>query len=123
MLASWLSRPSTLRKKDDFLLIAPLIVPLYWMLWYGGITEVNGFPVLNELSLPCRKPRPCKTSVPGLVRISIRPYPILSNSAEKGFWLMRISRIADFGGSVPPVNPSMRSEEHTSELQSPMYLV
>src|ERR1019366_6646064 len=91
MLASWLSRPSTLRKKDDFLLIAPLMVPLYWMLWYGGISEVNGLPVLNELSLPWRKPRPCKTSVPGLVRISIRPYPILSNSGyvglNRGRWI------------------------------------
>ena len=40
-----------------------------------------------------------KVSVPGLVKISIRPYPNSSYSAEKGFWLIRISRIDAFGGS------------------------
>ena len=47
-------------------------------------------------------------SVPGLVRISMRPKPSRSNSAENGFWLMRISRIDSFGGMRPPVKPSMK---------------
>ena len=36
-------------------------------------------------------------SVPGLVRISTRPKPSLSNSGENGFWFMPDSRIRAFG--------------------------
>ena len=46
-------------------------------------------------------------SVPGLVKISIRPYPSRSYSAENGFRLRRISRMDSLGGKRPPLNPSM----------------
>ena len=38
----------------------------------------------------------------------MRPKPSRSYSAEKGFELMRISRIESRGGSRPPVKPSMK---------------
>ena len=38
----------------------------------------------------------------------MRPKPSLSNSGENGFWLMRISRMDSFGGSCPPLKPSMK---------------
>src|SRR5579863_8086416 len=71
------------------------------MLVMKGLGEFQGE------SLPSAKTCPWYLSVPGLVKTSMRPYPSLSYSDENGFWLMRISRIDDFGGSWPAVNPSM----------------
>src|SRR5437763_13831170 len=50
---------------------------------------------LSSLNAPLRPPR--NSSEPGFVRISIRPLPGLSYSAENGLLLMRISRIDSFG--------------------------
>src|SRR5215469_919518 len=96
-----------LMKKDAFLLIGPLTSPLNSTLSYDGSVGANGFIELKPESFPCRFACPWNLSVPGLVKISIRPYPSLSYSVENGLLLMRISRIADFGGSSPAVNPSM----------------
>jgi len=52
---------------------------------------------------------PWKVSLPGFVKTSMRPNPRRSYSEENGFWLMRTSRIEDFGGSLPFENPSMKS--------------
>src|ERR1039458_2406985 len=46
-------------------------------------------------------------SVPGFVKISMRPKPGRSYSGEKGLELIRISRIEAFDGRLPPVKPSM----------------
>jgi hypothetical protein len=53
-----------------------------------------------------RESVPRRRSVPGFVRISMRPKPRRSYSAEKGFALMRISRIEAFVGSRPLEKPS-----------------
>ena len=45
----------------------------------------KGFRASNAAVVPERKAWPWNWSVPGFVRISIRPYPSLSYSAEKGF--------------------------------------
>ena len=66
----------------------------------AALVELQRDPSLkNEL--------PRSLSVPGRVRISMRP-EACSFSAEKGFWLIRISRIDSLGGIRPPENPSMK---------------
>ena len=49
---------------------------------------------------------PWYDSVPGFVRISMRPKPGRSYSAENGLELRRIWRIAERGGMRPPLKPS-----------------
>src|SRR5215471_9450290 len=87
--------------------IGPPRLPLNSRFLYGG--NAAAYRALLEFKcslLNCVENWPCKKSLPGFVRISIRPKPGLSYSAEKGFELMRISRIDDFGGTVP-VKPSV----------------
>jgi len=67
----------------------------------------NGLRELKMPLLSLKNTLPRKLSVPGLVRISMRPKPSRSYSAENGFWLMRISRMDSLGGRLPPLNPSI----------------
>jgi hypothetical protein len=57
----------------------------------NGLPDVsNGLRALKAQSLYVRLIAPWNLSVPGLVKISMRPWPCVSNSAENGFELMRI---------------------------------
>ena len=87
--------------------MGPPKLPPNWRLENRGLLLANGLRELNTASLSLKVSVPRYWSLPGLVRISMRPKPSLSYSAEKGFWLMRISRMDSLGGSWPPVNPSM----------------
>ena len=68
----------------------------------------SGLRELKIASPNCAKACPWSASLPGLVKISTRENPGRSYSGENGFALMRISRIEDFGGRLPPVKPSMK---------------
>ena len=70
--------------------------------------EAKGFSASIKEWLSLKENWPCSLSVPGLVRISIRPNPMRSYCAENGFWLIRISRMDSLGGSWPLENPSTK---------------
>src|SRR4051812_30372705 len=74
------------KKNELFLLNGPPIFAMIMRLEKSGLIVEYGFRELKmpSLSLNARVPR--KRSVPGLVRISMRPKPNRSYSAEKGFW-------------------------------------
>src|SRR3954447_17914803 len=93
-------RCSTLKLNDIFFeMIGPLMLPSKNMERKSGLSPVmNGFLALNTLSLAISMNWPRTLSVPGRVRISIRPKPRRSYSAENGFELMRISRMFALGG-------------------------
>src|SRR5262245_13267235 len=92
--SSLMSRFSKSKKKDAFFLaIGPLRLPPYCRDEYGARVGANGLRALNAMLLKLKDVWPRNLSVPGLVRISIRPKPGRSYSAENGFALMRISRI------------------------------
>src|SRR6185369_6154473 len=106
-LLSW-SRLLISTKKDDFpFLIGPEKLPPKNLVWLGARLIANGFREFRLSSLKLKKALPRYLSEPGFVRISIRPKPRRSNSAENGLLLIRISRIASLGGRLPPVKPSM----------------
>src|SRR5947209_3399137 len=86
-------------KNDDFFaLIGPLRFAPNVRVWLGARFAAKGLRELNRASLKLKFVEPRNLSKPGFVRISIRPNPTRSYSAETGFWLMRISRIASVGG-------------------------
>src|SRR4051794_41286456 len=96
------------RKKDDFFFwIGPEILPPKYLDWLGARFTAKGLREFRLSSLKLKNACPRHLSEPGLVSISMRPKPSRSYSAEKGFWSIRISRMESFGGSCPPVNPSM----------------
>ena len=68
----------------------------------------NGLRAFSASSLKRKFVSPRSLSLPGRVKISMRPKPGWSYSAEKGLALSRISRMADLGGMRPPVKPSMK---------------
>src|SRR5450432_18330 len=104
-----MSRFSKSKKNEAFFFeIGPLRLPPYWRDKYAGRSFANGFRESRLLLLKLKDACPRYLSVPGLVRISMRPRPKRSYSAEKGFWLMRISRMEDFGGNRPFENPSIK---------------
>src|SRR5258705_10485655 len=98
----------SIKNEDFFLTIGPLKLPAYCLDWYGGRVNAYGFRELNTLLLYPNDAEPRNLSLPGFVRISMRPNPKRSYSAEKGFELMRISRIDDRGGKRPLLNPSIK---------------
>src|ERR1035441_9978882 len=91
---------------DDFFVSGPPALPSNSFSRKGALSGAYGLRVFQKslAKFHCAVPR--YLSAPGLVKISILPYPSLSYSGENGFWLMRISRI------------DSSSEEPTSELQS-----
>jgi len=65
------------------------------MVFGKGITGIQGFVVaLHETAA-------MEHVSARLGEISMRPKPMRSYSAEKGLWLMRISRMVDFGEANP----------------------
>src|SRR5690606_28527 len=96
------------RKNDDLpFWIGPEIFPPKERIWLAARFDENGFRELRLSSLNLAFAEPRHLSVPGRVKISMRPKPSRSNSAENGLLLIRTSRIDSFGGSSPPVKPSM----------------
>src|SRR5947208_12444647 len=89
--------------------MGPEMLPASKYSLYGGrCGEVSrGLRAFSDSLLYCAKTIPCTLSIPGLVKISMRPKPGRSYSGENGFELIRTSRIDDFDGSIPPVNPSI----------------
>src|SRR6266567_4286472 len=107
--SSLTSRFSKSKKNEAlFLVIGPLRLPPYWREEYGARVGANGLRALKAMLLKLKEVWPRNLSVPGLVRISIRPNPGRSYSAENGFALILISRIDASGGRFPPVKPSMK---------------
>src|SRR5271157_5203479 len=107
MALSVLSRRLKSRKNEERWLMGPPRLALIIRLEKSGLLLANGLRELKTPLLSFKPSEPRYLSVPGLVRISMRPNPKRSNSAEKGFWLMRISRIDSLGGNEPPLKPSM----------------
>src|SRR5580692_1731810 len=95
------------RKNDDRWLSGPPTLPDKFRTEYAGLEFSNGLRESNSESVSLYRMEPWKWSLPGLVKISMRPKPRRSYSAENGFWLMRISRMDSFGGNWPPLKPSM----------------
>src|SRR5437868_13281128 len=107
--SSLMSRFSKSKKNEDFFFeIGPLKFPPYWRVWIGGRLVANGLRAFSASSLKLNEAWPRNLSVPGRVRISMRPKPRRSYSAEKGLELIRISRIEARGGRRPPVKPSTK---------------
>src|SRR5215469_3980406 len=94
-------------KKEAFLLIDPPTFPLHIRVEKSGLFVEKGLRELKTPSPSISIKEPRSRSVPGLVRISMRPKPRRSYSAENGFWFTRISRIDSLGGNCPPLKPSM----------------
>jgi hypothetical protein len=65
--------------------MGPLTLPPKLRTEYGGLLEAKGFRESQMESVSLKNAVPRNLSVPGLVRISIRPKPSRSNSAENGF--------------------------------------
>src|SRR6266705_3011457 len=101
--SSSMSRLSKSKKNDAFFFeIGPLRLPPYCRDEYGARVGAKGLRAFSAILLKPNEACPRNLSVPGLVRISIRPKPGRSYSAENGFALIRISRIEDNGGINPP---------------------
>ena len=83
----------------------------------------SGLRELRWSSLYCAKAWPRNRSLPGLVKISMRAKPGRSYSGEKGFELIRTSRMEDFGGSRPPVKPSMKNSPPPGPGAGPALIV
>src|SRR5690348_1649755 len=79
------SRRMKSMKKDARLPIEPPRLPLYMCDEKSGLLLENGLRELNSASLSMKLNAPRNLSVPGRVRISMRPKPRRSYSAEKGF--------------------------------------
>src|SRR5437764_8075704 len=73
---------------------------------YGANRDIHSFPTRRSSDLQCR--------FGALGRSTVRQRSVV----EALRMLMELAR-----GPQPPAKPRRRSEEHTSELQSPMYLV
>src|SRR5215813_11338376 len=97
-----------MKNEAFFLEIGPPKLPPYWRDWCGGRSGANGLREFSASSLKLKEAWPRYLSVPGRVRISMRPKPSRSYSAENGLELIRISRIEASGGNRPPVKPSMK---------------
>src|SRR5436190_14842649 len=82
---SSIARLSKSIKNEDFLFIGPLKFPPQNRCWYGALLVANGFRELMDSSLKFMNAWPRNLSVPGLVRISMRPKPRRSYSEEDGF--------------------------------------
>src|ERR1039458_10860876 len=106
MESSPMSRRKKVKKNEAFLLSGPPTLALKNSVWYPGTCWAKGLRVLRGEALILPMIWPWNLLEPGRVVISMRPYPTLSYSAEKGFWLMRISRMSALGGNWPAVNPS-----------------
>src|ERR1017187_2890968 len=107
MALSWIWRRLISKLKDVLWLIGPPTLAPKYRLEKAGLLLANGLRESHMASVSLKNTLPRYLSVPGLVRISMRPIPKLSYSAENGFWLMRISRMDSLGGNWPPVKPSM----------------
>src|ERR1035438_5787644 len=103
----WMSEVAS-SVNDDFFVSGPPALPSNSLSRKGALSGAYGLRVFQKslAKFHCAVPR--YLSAPGLVKISILPYPSLSYSGENGFWLMRISRIDSFGGSCPPLSPSTK---------------
>src|ERR1019366_6587293 len=107
------------RVNDDFLVSGPPALPSNSFSRKGALSGAYGLRVFQKslAKFHCAVPR--YLSAPGLVKISILPYPSLSYSGENGFWLMRISRIDSFGGSCPPLKPSTKMDPPLGPAEGP----
>src|ERR1019366_8855522 len=107
--SSIMRRSKSKPNKAFCLVMGPLMLAPKNFCEYGGLVDcVNrGLRELRSWLLNWAKRDPWNKSVPGFVKISILPKPGRSYSGEKGFELIRISRIDDLFGRFPPVNPSM----------------
>src|SRR5207245_10416081 len=89
--SSLISRFSRSKKNEAFFLeIGPLRLPPYCRERYGARVGANGLREFSAWLLKLKEVWPRKEPVPGFVKISIRPRPSRSYSAEKGFAVMRI---------------------------------
>src|SRR5258706_12639553 len=86
-------------KKDAFLESGPVRLAIRFLVSENGLLGSGeyGLRALNNESEKTAFTVPWNLSVPGLVKISMRPWPCVSNSAENGLELMRISRIDSLG--------------------------
>jgi hypothetical protein len=74
--ASSMSRLSKSMKNEAFFFeIGPPKLPPYWRVWIAGRLSAKGLRALSASSLKLKETWPRKRSVPGFVRISIRPRP------------------------------------------------
>ena len=87
MVSLWMSRYDPPTEKDAVRLIGPVRLPRKKRVLYPGWVELlmKGLPVLKSLFWSLSWAEPWNLSVPGLVKISMRPKPGRSYSAEKGF--------------------------------------
>src|SRR6478735_7501663 len=87
--SSLISRFSKSTKNEAFFLeMGPLRFPPYCRDKYAARVGANGLRAFRTWLLNPNEACPRKRSVPGLVRISIRPKPGRSYSAENGFALI-----------------------------------
>src|SRR5579862_6819313 len=82
-----ISRRLKFRLKEAFLLSGPLTLALIWRFEKLGLLLSKGLRELNTELLSLKFTCPRILSVPGFVRISMRPKPNWSYSAENGLEL------------------------------------